>query len=744
MEAELESSLLLKAAEYGDMEIVQNHIQAGDDIHGQEFALKTFPLHKAAASGCLDIVSLLLDHNACVNAHDEYGNTPMHLAAENGNIQVAQVLWKHGAELYRCNFAGQTPCIKALMRGHAELAQKCISWGAPSHEDINGETCLHKALRGECFSIACQLIKNKCCDLNAHGLEGETPLHIATQVGSKKAIDLMMRYGADIDAFDKWGQIPCMMALAHGCAEIAQKYIDKGAELSHQETFFGDTCLHKAIGGGCKAAARKMIRGHICHINTPTKAGDIPLHIAASNGHRDLVDLLMKHGSSIDVRNKYNDTPCMDAFCSGHEEIVHMLIASGAQTPYDLSDMSTCLYRAIRNRDITMVKKILREYMGSLHDLHDSDLTPLHVAVIEGDIDLVHFLLQHYIEVDTPDRNGMTPCMIALMKGYKHIAEILISHEARLDRINCSKAGERQTCLHCAIKGGCTEIAKRIISRYPSQIHTPAFLKETPLHMAGQTGNEEVAYLLIKHGADVNATDIIPCETPCMTALKYGHVDIAEACIKNGSRIDFVNDEGATCITKAFASKCFTFIKNRLQEGICSVYPHDQMKRRYFDSAVMARRYSIICQLLQEGARPSVDTSLLALPPVDIHDNESIAMYVTYLAIHPRYAMYLPAMFCDAMSSRVLTENYGNDLVAKLQQLPHADPRTRKVLRVLHEIHHALVSSLKKVKRQSPTTSSAANIAHTCSCNTVALRIVPFLNGNQLMQLPHEGKTIYN
>jgi ankyrin repeat protein len=56
------------------------------------------PLHNAADQGRANIVRLLLDNDADVNAISNEGETPLSLAKENGHTGVIELLKKHGAK----------------------------------------------------------------------------------------------------------------------------------------------------------------------------------------------------------------------------------------------------------------------------------------------------------------------------------------------------------------------------------------------------------------------------------------------------------------------------------------------------------------------------------------------------------------------------------------------------------------------------------------------------------------------
>lgn len=81
------------------------------------------PLMEAASAGHLEIVKLLLSHNADVNAHCATGNTPLMFACAGGHVEVVKELLKHGANVEEQNENGHTPLMEAASAGHVEVAK---------------------------------------------------------------------------------------------------------------------------------------------------------------------------------------------------------------------------------------------------------------------------------------------------------------------------------------------------------------------------------------------------------------------------------------------------------------------------------------------------------------------------------------------------------------------------------------------------------------------------------------------
>ncbi|MFM0477121.1 ankyrin repeat domain-containing protein [Paraburkholderia strydomiana] len=95
---------MMMAALNGDIDFVKQLIAKDAEVNKKGWA----PLHYAAANGHDDIVKLLLDHSAYVDAGSPNGTTPLMMAARGGHVSTVKLLLDNGADLTVKNQIGLT------------------------------------------------------------------------------------------------------------------------------------------------------------------------------------------------------------------------------------------------------------------------------------------------------------------------------------------------------------------------------------------------------------------------------------------------------------------------------------------------------------------------------------------------------------------------------------------------------------------------------------------------------------
>jgi len=91
------------------------------------------PLHCAGWKGHEQVVAMLLEAGADVNAHNEndhWGTTPLHAAAHANQAAIAQLLIERGADVNSRDREGRTPMFHTTFHKAKAVAKVLEKYGA--------------------------------------------------------------------------------------------------------------------------------------------------------------------------------------------------------------------------------------------------------------------------------------------------------------------------------------------------------------------------------------------------------------------------------------------------------------------------------------------------------------------------------------------------------------------------------------------------------------------------------------
>lgn len=100
--------LLLRATKYRAAGTVEVLLRYGADPSKRSWGYHKTPLFQAASDGSIDIIQLLLDAGADVNAVDDRGNNALREAALGKHPNVVKLLCEIGANPWHANQDGET------------------------------------------------------------------------------------------------------------------------------------------------------------------------------------------------------------------------------------------------------------------------------------------------------------------------------------------------------------------------------------------------------------------------------------------------------------------------------------------------------------------------------------------------------------------------------------------------------------------------------------------------------------
>uniref|UniRef100_A0A5B7AY82 Potassium channel n=1 Tax=Davidia involucrata TaxID=16924 RepID=A0A5B7AY82_DAVIN len=158
--------------------------------------------------------------------------------------------------------------------------------------------------------------------------------------------------------------------------------------------------------------------------NESDNNGRTSLHIAASKGNENCVLLLLDYGADPNSRDSEGNVPLWEAISANHEPVIKLLIDNGANI--SSGDVGQFACTAAEQNKLELLKEIVR-HGGDVTCPKSNGSTALHVAVCEGNTDIVKFLLEQGADIDKPDDHGWTPRDLADQQGHEEIKIIFQS-----------------------------------------------------------------------------------------------------------------------------------------------------------------------------------------------------------------------------------------------------------------------------------------------------------------------------
>lgn len=200
----LGSSLLLLAAEAGQLDCAQELLAAGVAPAAPGGFDGDTPLHAAARLGQLAVLRLLLAQpgpGPDVGAGGELGGgAPLHAAAAAGQAGAVRLLLEFGAQVDCHDLSRQTPLHLAAISGKPECARSLLTAGAcPAAEDESQATPLHLAASRGCEEVV-RLLLEAGASASHSDRSGQTPLHCAVQAGRPAVAQALLGLGAEVMA----------------------------------------------------------------------------------------------------------------------------------------------------------------------------------------------------------------------------------------------------------------------------------------------------------------------------------------------------------------------------------------------------------------------------------------------------------------------------------------------------------------------------------------------------------------
>ncbi|KAL5218336.1 hypothetical protein ABZP36_019020 [Zizania latifolia] len=170
-------------------------------------------------------------------------------------------------------------------------------------------------------------------------------LHIAAAHGHLQVVSMALDLCVHPDVVNRHKQTALMLAAMHGRTECVRRLLDAGANIVMFDSSHGRTCLHyaayyghadclRAILSAAQSAPVSESWGFARFVNVRDDTGATPLHLAARQGWRRCVHVLLENGAIVSASSGAfglpGSTPLHLAARGGSLDCVRQLLSWGA------------------------------------------------------------------------------------------------------------------------------------------------------------------------------------------------------------------------------------------------------------------------------------------------------------------------------------------------------------------------------------------------------------------------------
>ncbi|XP_005528795.1 PREDICTED: 2-5A-dependent ribonuclease isoform X2 [Pseudopodoces humilis] len=299
---------------------------------------------------------------------------------------------------------------------HPAPTQKNISTPASTKaaEVLNSE--LNLALRNRDKEAVLELLEQGA-DVNSKADSGWTPLQTAVQIGEEDLVRLLLDRGASLHARKDNGGTAFTVAGVAGNVEILKLLLERGSDINDQD-INGFTAFMEAAWHGNEEALRFLYsRGAEVNLRRVTSEEKAKLHKGGATALMDACEERRFSIVKILVQEMRADVNIRDN--RGRNALIHALKKDLGRKRYE---------------SVVPIVHFLLEHGVDVKSKDECGKTALILAVEMESPELVTALLERgEIDIDDMDEKGNTALMVAVEKDDHKIAKLLCEKGARTD-----------------------------------------------------------------------------------------------------------------------------------------------------------------------------------------------------------------------------------------------------------------------------------------------------------------------
>ncbi|XP_055992692.1 B-cell lymphoma 3 protein [Sorex fumeus] len=267
-------------------------------------------------------------------------------------------------------------------------------------------------------------------------------------------------------------------------------------------------------------------------------------------------------------------------------------------TPFPLLNLPSPLYHMVYSMEHPLSADIA---MATYAD-EDGD-TPLHIAVVQGNLPLVHQLITLFQhggrDLDIYNNLRQTPLHLAVITTLPAVVSLLVMAGASpmaLDR-------NGQTAAHLACEHRNPNCLQAVLDNAaPGTVDLEArnFDGLTALHVAVNTECHDAVRLLLERGADIDAVDIKSGRSPLIHAVENNSLNMVQLLLQHGANVNAQMCSGNSALHSASGRGLLPLVRTLVRSGADS-----GLKNCHNDTPLMVARNRLVIDILRgKATRP--------------------------------------------------------------------------------------------------------------------------------------------
>lgn len=497
-------------------------------------------LCEAIFDGEMDDVRLLTISPELTNkTQEKFPFPPLYVAAEQGNVPIVKlVLGVEGTDVHQTVAERFTALHVAAYNGHSDVVDTLLQMGsAVWPNDLSSTTSKIATTVSDNGDITSQMADQRWTKADL-----ATALTLAAKRGHLDVTRSLLDGGADVNG-QEYTTSPVCEAASGGHLDVCRLLLDQGADM-YRVSIYGDTALGLAAQNGHrKVVALLLQRGCTTLCAFPRVHGPFgfieiknPLVQAAANGQMDIVTMLLDSGAPIDQEGATDHTVLQVAAKKGHNGVVKLLLDSGADVNRTNRNGFDALCFASQNGHKEIVNMLLKGGATFQHTVRNRPnvVNPVVVATANGYESVVRVLLDGGAPIDGEDYYGCTALHLAAQNGHTGLVKLLLDRGAKVNHVSSN----RFTALCWASQNGQQEVAALLLERGCSPSRTLIFFA-SPLTLAACNNHLAIVKMLLDKGAPINECDVNG-NTALQLAALEGHSEVVQLLKDRGAKVDCV------------------------------------------------------------------------------------------------------------------------------------------------------------------------------------------------------------